>query len=66
MYKINKEFDARYDEYIWIKWVMRSCLTQIQLVNANKLIDLFTKKYNDKELSMELTWYGYQMLEEKL
>jgi hypothetical protein len=44
-----------YDELIWIKKVIDSTTTYKQFNNADKLIELFDKKYDDFELYKELS-----------
>ena len=54
--------DNKYDELIWIKKVIDSTTTHRQYNNADKLIELFDKKYDDFELYKELSHHAIDHL----
>jgi hypothetical protein len=50
--------DNKYEIYEWVKKVMDSCETPIQLTKAQRLIKFFTRIYNDQFLRQSL--YDYK------
>jgi hypothetical protein len=50
--------DNKYEIYEWVKKVMDSCETPIQLTKAQRLIKFFTRTYNDQFLRQSL--YDYK------
>jgi len=52
----------KYDELIWIKKVIDSTTTYKQFTNADKLIELFDKKYDDFELYKQLSHHAIDHL----
>jgi hypothetical protein len=51
--------DNKYDVYNWIIEVAKSCTTLKQSIYANKLAQLFLKKYDDFDMYCDLsekTW----------
>ncbi len=53
----------KYDELIWIKKVIDSTTTYKQFTNADKLIELFDKKYDDFELYKQLSHHAIDHLD---
>ncbi len=57
------ESNNKYDELLWIKKVIDSTTTYRQYNNADKLIELFDKKYNDFDLYKELSHHAIDHLD---
>jgi hypothetical protein len=55
--------DNIYDTLVWIKKVIDSTTTYQQFNNADKLIELFDKKYDDHELYNELSNHAINHLD---
>ena len=55
--------DNIYDTLMWIKKVIDSTTTYQQFNNADKLIELFDKKYDDFELYKELSNHAINHLD---
>jgi hypothetical protein len=56
------ESNNKYDELLWIKKVIDSTTTYRQFNNADKLIELFDKKYDDFDLYQELSHHAIDHL----
>jgi len=56
------ETDNKYDVYNWIIKVIDSTTTYRQYNNADKLIELFDKKYDDFELYKQLNYHAIDHL----
>lgn len=55
--------DSVYDIFIWIKKVISSTTTVQQFQHADKLIELFDKKYDSWNLYRELTLHSLDHLD---
>lgn len=51
----------KYDVFTWVKKVMDSCETHLQLIHTTNLIDLFNEKYDDIELYNMLYDYKHHL-----